>query len=97
MTNEIINNTSKNGYQLILVNITWAKTPRSSFVKVSHKYEDLPSMLTVDLPASVLEQASKKNNVFDDVIESFSYNYLTNRFGYEVYHCQMYHDVPKLR
>ncbi len=96
MSNEI-NTSSNNGYQLVLVNIAWAKKPRSTFVKVNHEYSDLPESLIIDLPNTVLEQATKKTNVFDDVIESFSYNYLTNRFGYEVFHCQVYHDVPKFR
>lgn len=89
ITSEIVN--EANGYQILITGISWNKESTKSYrTKSDVKVEDLPDQFTLDLPENIMNQAKKKNNVFNDVVESFVYNFLTHKFGHEVYHCQIW-------
>ena len=86
---EVVNETE--GYQILITGITWNKNVTKSYRDKSDiKNDELPEQFTLDLPENVLNQANKKNNIFNDVIESFVYNFLTHKFNHEVYHCQIW-------
>lgn len=74
-------------YQINIVNISWNT---ENMMKSRRAAEDLPHGMVFDVPKSVLEQANKPGNVFNDVIESYVYNVLTRKFGYELNRCQIY-------
>lgn len=78
-------------YQVIVTSITWnKKSIRANHVVQYSQENDLPTQMTYDIPEGVLQQARGKKNVFNDVIESYIYRALTNKFGHEVYHCQIW-------
>lgn len=84
MSKEFENETSS--YQILVCNIHWDS--KSALRKV--KVDELPVQLALDVPENVLNQASKKNNVFNDIVEQFAYNLLTRKFGCEVSSCQVW-------
>lgn len=89
ITTEAVN--ENNGYQILITGITWNKNSIKAYRSKSDiKYEELPDQFTLDLPENVMNQAKKKHNVFNDVVETFVYNFLTHKFGHEVYHCQIW-------
>lgn len=73
-------------YQVLVCNIHW------DLKSATHKAKnvELPAQLALDIPENVLNQARKKGNVFNDIIEQFAYNLLTRKFGCEVYSCQVW-------
>ena len=78
------------GYQVMITGIKWdSKTIGQYYVK-HDKAAELPQQFTLDLPENVLAQAKKKMNEFNDVVESFIYNFLTRKFGHEVNRCQVW-------
>lgn len=79
-------NTEEIGYQVIVCNIHW--NMKSAQHKV--KPNDLPLQLALDIPSNVLVQARKNKNEFNDIIESFTCNLLTRKFGCEVCSCQIW-------
>lgn len=80
----------KNHYQVLITGIYWdKKTIGQRYVKYD-KYDELPSQFTLDLSESVLKQANKKPEEFNDVVETFCYNFLTKKFGHEVNNCQIW-------
>lgn len=84
-------NEQNNGYQILVVGITWdSKSTKSYRTKKEIKISDLPSQFTLEVPENVLNQANKKNNVFNDIIEDYTYRTLTKIFGHEVLHCQIW-------
>lgn len=73
-------------YQILACNITWnvkRKLPKT-------KVDELPVQIALDIPENVLNQARKRNNSFNDIIETFTYNLLTRKFGCEVASCQVW-------
>lgn len=83
------------GYSILVCNITWNPNELHAPYHGKKHYQDeatteLPTQFTLELPDSVRNQALKKKNNFNDVIESFVYNFLTHKFNHEVYHCQIY-------
>lgn len=81
------------GYQILITNISWNPSESSQSYQGQHKkheQEDLPAQFTLNVPENVLNQANKKKNVFEDVIESYVYNFLTHKFKHEVYFCQIW-------
>ena len=78
-----------NKYQVLITDVKWNKDTIKSY-KTKKDNESLPDSFTLDLPMNVLNQAKKKNNVFNDVVETFVYNFLTRKFGHEVYHCSIW-------
>lgn len=81
---------AEHGYQVMITGIKWdSKTIGQYYVK-HDKSGELPSQFTLDLPENVLNQANKKKEDFNDVVESFIYNFLTRKFGHEVNNCQIW-------
>lgn len=74
------------GYQVLVVNIAWSKDSIRPMKKDSEK----PDAIPLDIPENVLNQAKKKHNVFNDIIETYVCNTLTKKYGYEVCHCQIW-------
>ena len=76
--------------QVLITGITWDM--RHS-VYHSHKVayaENLPTQFTLNVPENVLKQANDPKNNYNDIIESFVYNFLTHKFGYEVSSCSIW-------
>ena len=82
--------TEENRYQVLCCNIHWDNRARSAQSKRMHRPEDLPSQMAIDIPDSVLAQANKNGNNFNDIIEQFCYNLLTRKYGYEMNSCQVW-------
>ena len=87
MTNKesIIPDETEN-YQIIVCNIHYDRSTASRRVN----FNDLPEQLALDIPSSVLNQAKKSKNDFNDVIEQFAYNVLSRKFGVDVCSCQVW-------
>lgn len=77
---------STDSYQILVCNIHWNVQTATRKTVVN----ELPSQLALDVPENVLNQANKKSNDFNDVIEQFAYNLLTRKFGCEVCYCQVW-------
>lgn len=73
-------------YQILICNIHWNINSASKKIKD----DELPVQLALDVPESVLNQARKKNNDFNDIIEQFAYNLLTRKYSCEVCSCQVW-------
>lgn len=78
----------ENQYQVLVTNIMWNK---HSFVPTrSNKNPEFPDQLTIDIPTRVLNEAKKKKNVFNDIVEQFIYNLLYRKHNCEVNRCQIW-------
>lgn len=86
MSKELEYEPSSDSYQILVCNIHWNINSASHKTKV----DELPTQLALDIPESVLKQANKKSNVFNDIIEQFAYNILTRKFACEVGSCQVW-------
>ena len=73
-------------YQILVCNIHWNTETASRKTVIS----ELPQQLALDVPENVLNQAQKKSNDFNDVIEQFAYNLLSRKFACEVGSCQVW-------
>lgn len=76
----------KESYQVIVCNIHWDISTASRRTVIS----ELPEQIALDIPENVMNQASKPENDFNDVIEQFAYNLLTRKFNCEVGSCQVW-------
>ena len=81
--------TNSGTYQVLITNITWNKDTIKHF-KTKHDEDELPTQFALDIPATVIKQANKKGNVFNDIIETFVYNFLARKFNHEAYSCQVW-------
>ena len=59
-------------------------------IRKNSKFKELPTQLIYDIPATVIKQATKKNVVFNDIIETYVLNSLTRKFAHEVVHAQIW-------
>ena len=91
--NIIVDNQQEN-YQILITGITWNKKSMRAYASKKDNYE-LPTQFVLDLPENVLNQASKKENNFNDVVESFVYNFLSHKFNHEVYSCSIWLPLEK--
>jgi hypothetical protein len=73
-------------YQILVCNIHWDVTTASRRTIIA----ELPVQLALDVPESTLNQAKKKGNDFNDIIEQFAYNILSRKFNCEVCSCQVW-------
>jgi len=79
---------TEQGYQALITNIAFDGTPVRSY-RGRHEYADqLPRQFTLDLPEAIWSQEGKAD--YYDVVETFVYNFLTRKFGYEVNCCQIW-------
>ena len=76
------------GYNVVVVNMTWSKNSIRPMKKKDSI--EFPEALQLEIPENVLRQAQKKTNVFEDIIETYVYNTLTKKYGYELQHCQIW-------
>lgn len=76
-------------FQVFVVNIHWNKSRPVRSVK-SGEVDSLQDSIVLDIPEAVLKNARKKGNSFEDVIEQFVYRILTNKFGFEIWNCQIW-------
>jgi len=90
----IDDNATNDGYQSLITGITWNENSTRAYASKKDNIE-LPTQFTLDLPENVLNQANKKDNDFNDVIESFVYNFLTRKFNHEVYSCSIWLPLDK--
>lgn len=92
MENTININSNSKTFQVFITGISWKEDVINSYrIKYNKtEEEDLPNQFTLDIPMNVVVQAQKKMDEFDDAIETFVYNFLTHKFGHEVYHCQIF-------
>jgi len=86
--------TQSNGYQILITGITWNKNSVRAYSSKKDN-DELPSQFTLDLPENVLNQANKQSNDFNDIIETFVYNFLTKKFNHEVYSCSIWLPLDK--
>ncbi len=76
-------------YQILVCNIKYGtKVHNGAAKKIAQA--DLPDQISLDVPPTVLQQANKNKNSFNDIIEQFTYNLLYKKFGREVYYCQIW-------
>ena len=80
--------------QVLITGITWNKSHNTYHSRKSIPSEELPIQFTLNIPESVLKQA-KQSNCYNDVIETFVYNFLTHKFGYEVNSCSIWLPLNK--
>ena len=76
------------GYNVFVVNMSWSKNSIRPMKKKDSI--EFPEALQLEIPENVLRQAQKKTNVFEDIIETYVYNTLTKKYGYELWHCQIW-------
>lgn len=76
----------KDSYQILVCNIHWNIETASRRTVIT----ELPEQIALDVPENVLNQAKKKSNDFNDIIEQFAYNLLTRKFMCEVCSCQVW-------
>ena len=77
-----------NRFQVFVCNISWNLLSMKKNRK-SQK-DDLPEQMSIDIPVNVLNQAKKNKSAFNDIVEQFVCNLLTNKFGCEVWGCQVW-------
>lgn len=82
----------ENGYQILVTGIKWNKKKIPYFKRDAQTPEELPEQFSLELPDNVLKQSKgdTKSEQFENIIESFVYNFLTRKFGHEVWHCQIW-------
>lgn len=78
-----------NGYQVLVCNIAWGSKAHLGVAKNTNQLE-LPNQISLDIPETVLKQANKNKETFNDIIEQFVYNLLYKKFGREVNFCQIW-------
>ena len=81
--------TKTESYQVFVCNIAWSKNATTALAKKTSPNE-LPDQISFDIPKTVLAQANKKPDNFNDVIEQFIYNLLYKKFGYIANRCQIW-------
>ena len=81
--------TESNSYQILVCNIKYGtKVHTGTAKKIAQT--DLPDQISLDVPPTVLQQANKNKDSFNDIIEQFAYNLLYKKFGREVNRCQIW-------
>ena len=83
------------GYQVLVTGITWNPKkvqahPYKGVIVRDYDIDQLPGQFAIDLPENVLNQAARNVGSFEDVIETFVYNFLTHKYGHEVYSCSVW-------
>ena len=79
----------KDGYEVIVTNITWnEKSTYSKYASKKDFSKSLPSQFTFNLPETIAAKASAPD--FSDIVETFTYNLLAHRFNHMAYHCQIW-------
>lgn len=91
---EEVNDPSK--YQIFIANIHWDRKSLRQYHSKYDVYEDLPSQFTLDVPENVQKRATKSKEGFNDVIETYVYDFLTRKFAHEVNRCQIYLPLEEL-
>ena len=84
ITTEIQSNT------LIITNLKWNKIQTYSFgFNKDIKHSDLPETTMIEIPNN-FAAINAPEEQFKDAIESFVYNLLSKKYGYEVNNCQIW-------
>lgn len=84
------------GYQVLISGITWNQNATQYYRPKREKNVELPEQFTLDIPEGKLQQAINVRNKtglekeFNDVIETFVYDFLTHKFGHEAYSCSIW-------
>ena len=78
----------ENHYQILVTNIMW--NTKSFMPNKNNKSATFDDQITLDVPASVLNEARKKKNNFNDIIEQFVYNLLYRKYSCEINRCQIW-------
>lgn len=73
-------------FQVFITGIKWDRKVQRQYHS-KYSYEELPSQFTLDLQENVLSKAPRGSRELDYVIESYCYDFLTKKFGYEVNFC----------
>jgi len=76
--------------QVFITGITWNKNHGTYNSRKVVYTDDLPVQFTLNIPENVLKQAKSAKNNYYDIIETFVYNFLTHKFGYEVSSCSIW-------
>ncbi len=77
--------------QVLITGITWDKRSAAYHArKVTTNVEELPTQFTLNIPENILKQAKSSKASYKDTIESFVYNFLTHKYGYEVCSCSIW-------
>ena len=98
VADELVSETDSNealSFAVIATNIAWGKEAqtKTKFVR-KDKTIDCPDQFVLDLPKNIVVQA-KKSKSFNDAIETFTYNFLTYKFGREVNRCQIWYQFDE--
>ena len=88
-TNIIPTETNPDAFHVIITGISWNKNAINAYRSKKNDSE-LPDQFDLELPENVLNQASKPKNNFNDIVETYVYNFLTRKFGHEVYSCSIW-------
>lgn len=92
---EAIADMSQNGYQVLISDITWNPNSSRPYYSKHDDAEKLPTQFAYDVPDGFLKNLLKKcpssdDIAFKDAIETHCYDFLTRRFGHEVYSCSIW-------
>lgn len=92
MSNIIESTTSEqqnSRFQVFITGIKWDKRVQRQYHS-KYSYDELPSQFTLDLQENVLSRAPRGSKELDSIVESYCYDFLTKKFGYEVNFCQVW-------
>lgn len=93
MENETVNEKSVNNstYPVIVTNLMWSKNSIRTYRSKYDAKKFIPSqMLEFDVPNEKLKKLNKSPATFNDELETYIYNTLTNKYGRELYSCQIW-------
>lgn len=75
--------------EIIVCNISYTdKTYGRTYGK--RNKNQLPTIVGLDLPQNIKDMEAKDTQAFYDTVETFAYNTITKKYGFEVSHCQIY-------
>lgn len=84
------------GYQVLISDITWNPKSNRPYYSKRDDDQELPTQFAYDIPEGFLKSLVKKHPAaaesigFKDAIETHCYDFLTRRFGHEVYSCSIW-------
>ena len=81
-------NEEVNDYNVIITGIKWNKETVSKYKSKKDFYNTLPEQVVITLPESVTKHEKTSN--FNDIVETFTYNYLMKRYNHIANYCQIW-------
>jgi hypothetical protein len=90
MTDITIDEELTNSNTMYITNIKWHKIQNHVFgFNKDIKFNTLPDQMVLEIPQNI-QNTNVSEDKLKDIIESFVYNTLTKKYGYEVNNCQIW-------